>query len=186
MSTADEIAKLNALRQSGALTDAEFEAEKSKLLAASSPAPPAATAASPTAGSASAKKPPNRRAGIGCLTFIVLAVVIGIIVAVSGGSSGPSANVKGKVVNVVALNGNTVRIYMDWTNSGKAAGSASCVLNTNVDDQFGDQVNIEVNSTATNGKVAAGATQRLYQDIGVNSGDAQFIKPSDVKITDCS
>jgi hypothetical protein len=33
MSTADEIAKLDALRRSGALTDAEFEAQKARLLA---------------------------------------------------------------------------------------------------------------------------------------------------------
>jgi hypothetical protein len=116
---------------------------------------------------------------------LFLVVIVIVVVVASSGSSGPSAHVTGKVTSVVALDSNTVRIYILWSNTGKAAGSASCAMNTSVYNQFGDQVNIEVNSTATNGNVKAGATQFLYQDIGVNNGDAQYIKPSDVTILDC-
>jgi hypothetical protein len=48
-----------------------------------------------------------------------------------------------------------------------------------------DSVNIEVNPTNTNGSLKPGQSQNLYQDIGVNNGHAQYIKPSDVKIVDC-
>ncbi len=50
--------------------------------------------------------------------------------------------------------------------------------------QFGDQVNIEINSTSTKGNVAAHGNQLLYQDIGVNSGDAPYVTKSDVPVTD--
>jgi hypothetical protein len=43
MSTADELIKLDALRQSGVLTEGEFDAEKAKLLGAPLP-PPTPTA----------------------------------------------------------------------------------------------------------------------------------------------
>jgi hypothetical protein len=123
----------------------------------------------------------------GLLSFVVfvavLAAIGAIIAAVTGG--GPSAKVTGKVTNVLALDGNTLRIYIIWTNTGKAAGSGSCILNTTIYNQFGDNVNIEVNSTSTNGSLKPGQSQNLYQDIGVNTGDAQYIKPSDVKILDC-
>jgi len=123
----------------------------------------------------------------GFLAFVVfvavLAAIGAIIGAVTGG--GPSAKVTGKVTNVLALDGNTLRIYIIWTNSGKAAGSGACTLNTTVYNQFGDSVNIEVNSTNTNGSLKPGQSQNLYQNIGVNSGDAQYTKPSDVKILDC-
>ncbi len=150
------------------------------------PAPPQAPA-SPvpgpvaTAPVAPAKK--NRK-GIGCLTTLVIFVVVVVIIVVAS-SGGSSANVTGKVTSAGALDGNTVRVYILWTNKGKAAGSASCVLNTTVNNQFGDEVNIEVNSTNTNGNVKPGQTQLLYQDIGVNNGDAQYVTASDVKITNC-
>jgi hypothetical protein len=191
LSTADEIAKLDALRQSGALSDAEFEAEKAKLLG-NSPTranlprsvPPPPPNVSTAVGSAAPRARVGKRAGIGCLTLIVLIVVI-VVIAVAASSGGGSADVKGKVTSVVALDSNTIRLYITWTNHGKSAGSASCVLNTNVYNQFGDEVNIETNQTSTNGNVKPGKTQLLYQDIGVNNGDAQFIKPSDVSILDC-
>jgi len=40
MSTADELAKLDALRKSGVLTPEEFDAEKARLLATPLPPPP--------------------------------------------------------------------------------------------------------------------------------------------------
>jgi len=71
-------------------------------------------------------------------------------------------------------------------NDGKASGSESCVFDTTVTDQFGDKVNIEVNSTSTNRNLKAGATRFLYEDIGVNNGDAKFIKPGDVAFNNCN
>jgi hypothetical protein len=184
MSTADEIAKLAALRQSGALSDAEFEAEKAKLLAGAPPPrfqPSPAPAASTPAKSAK----PKGKAGVGCLTIIVLAAIVGVIIAATSGSSGPSAHVTGKVTETKALTPSLVRFYIRWTNTGKGSGSASCVLNTNVYNAFGDEVNTEVNSIGTNGNLKPGATQLLYADFGVNNGDASRVKPSDTSIVDC-
>ena len=115
----------------------------------------------------------------------MVVVIIIIIVAVSSSSSGPSAKITGKVASVIALDSNTVRVYITWTNTGKVAGSVACAMNTTVYNQFGDNVNIEVNSTNTNGNIRPGGTQSLYQDIGVNNGDAKFIKPSDVSFVGC-
>jgi hypothetical protein len=117
--------------------------------------------------------------------FWVLAaiVVIGIF-TVSNSSKGGSATVKVQVSNVLALNGNTVRVYLHFTNTGTSTGSASCTMNTTVKNQFGDQVNIRVNTTGTN-SVAAGASKTLYQDIGVDNGDAPYVKVSDIKLVNC-
>ena len=46
-------------------------------------------------------------------------------------------------------------------------------------------MNIEVNSTNTNGNVKPGKTQYLYQDLGVNKGDAEYVTRKDVTITNC-
>jgi hypothetical protein len=120
----------------------------------------------------------------GLLGIVAIVVVILVITHHSGGPS-KSAKVTGKVVQLVALDSNTVRIYLTWTNSGLATGSATCVLNTNVSNQFGDNVNIEVNSTSSNGNIAPGHSRNLYQDIGVNAGDANYVKASDVSIKNC-
>lgn len=156
----------------------------------STPPPPLASATPSSPQAATPHAPVRKRMNStqrGFLIFVVFVLVLaaigGIIGAVTGG--GPSARVTGKVTNVVAVGGNTLRIYIIWTNSGKAAGSGACTLNTTVYNQFGDMVNIEVNSTNTNGSLKPGQSQNLYQDIGVNSGDAEYIKPSDVKILDC-
>lgn len=159
--------------------------------ARSTPSAPPLASATPSSPQAATPHAPVRKrmnsTQRGFLIFVVFVVVLaaigGIIGAVTGG--GPSARVTGKVTNVLALDGNTLRIYIIWTNSGKAAGSGACTLNTTVYNQFGDSVNIEVNSTNTNGSLKPGQSQNLYQDIGVNSGDAQYITPSDVKILDC-
>ncbi len=116
--------------------------------------------------------------------MIGIIVLVIIIVAIASGGGG-GGSVTPEVRNVVALDGSTVRIYIAWVNSGSSAASASCVINTTVNNQFGDQVDIKVNSTNTNGNVPAHQTQQLYQDIGVNSGDAQYVTKGDVKITNC-
>lgn len=115
-------------------------------------------------------------------------ILLGLVAAVSltacGG--GPSAHIEGKVLSVKALDGSEVRIFTRWTNTGKASGSGdNCIYNTTVYNQFGDDVNVEVNSTSTNGTMKPGAVKVIYQDIGVNAGDAPFIKPKDVSIVDC-
>jgi hypothetical protein len=153
----------------------------------SAPAPPpppqSPSAAVATAVPAAPAKKKGRK-GIGCLTTLVIFVLIVVIITVAT-SGGSSSNVTPSVRNVAALDGNTIRIFIAWTNKGKAAGSASCVINTTVNNQFGDLVNIRVNSTNTNGNVKPGQTQILYQDIGVDNGDAQYVTPGDVKITNC-
>jgi hypothetical protein len=174
MGIASEIAKLDALRRSGAINQAEFDREKAKLLASS-----ASTGgwAQPTP-----VKKSKRPAVIG-LVVVVVAVIV--IAALTGGG-GPSANIKNSVVAVSVLDGSEVRIYIDWTNTGEGTGSTSCVINTNVYNQFGDLTTTEVTSTGPNGNLKPGQTQKLYQDQGVTAGDAQYVKASDVSIMDCS
>jgi len=142
---------------------------------ASVPVPPA-----PTIYRQPTKKRP---AAIGCLVPIAVGIIAAILYAVLSG--GGSANVTGTVWSVVPLDGNTVRVYMIWTNHGNKAGSASCVLNTTVRNQFGDVTDVEVNSTATNNSLNPGQTVHQYQDIGVDSGDAGNVSAKDVKITNC-
>jgi len=97
----------------------------------------------------------------------------------------PSANITHNVDGVSVLAGNEVRIHFTWTNTGKGIGSASCVMNTNVYNQFGDLVNTEVTSTGTHGNIEPDGSQYLYQDQEVNPGDAQYVTPSDVSLTNC-
>ena len=120
----------------------------------------------------------------GLIVGAVGAVLIAII-SIATAASGPSANITEHAVSVTALDGSNVRIVIDWVNKGKAAGSESCAMNTNVINQFGDNVNTEVNATNTNGSIKPGQSQELYQDIGVNSGDAQYIVAADVSFVDC-
>lgn len=153
----------------------------SEILAATSGGPPAKAPVMHQAP----KPPPKKRSprAVGCLTFIVIVIVVIVVVAVSGG--GPKANITAKATDVVALDGNTVRLYLEFTNHGKASGTANCVINTTVYNQFGDQVNLRVNSTGSNNSIPGGQTVRQYQDIGVDNGDAQYVKVGDVKIVDC-
>jgi len=108
-----------------------------------------------------------------------------VVIAIVAGSGGGGSSVTPHVQSVSALDANTVRIFIDWENTGSGAGSASCVINTTVHNQFGDEVDIKVNATSTNGNVAAHGHQLLYQDIGVNSGDAQYVTKGDVSIGNC-
>ena len=121
--------------------------------------------------------------------MVALAIVLSgsaLAACGSGGGSGGGAAIAAKVVAVKALDGNTIRVFVRYTNNGKASGSENCVINTTVDNQFGDLVNIHVNSTNTNGNIAPGGTQLLYQDLGVDSGDAGYVTTGDVVLKDCS
>ncbi len=117
------------------------------------------------------------------LAIAIAAIVAAVVFAVLPNSQ--SARVTGRVVSVKALDSSEVRVYIRWTNTGKAAGSAACVLSTNVYNAFGDEVTTETNSTNTNGNLKPGGVQLLYQDIGVNAGDASRVRPKDVSITGC-
>jgi hypothetical protein len=117
--------------------------------------------------------------------IIATAVFVAIVILITSATGSNGANVTGKVTSVGVLDGNTIRVYIVWTNNGTGSGSASCVLNTTVYNQFGDEVNIHVNSTATNGDIKPGATQFLYQDIGVDNGDAQYVTKKDLTLGHC-
>ena len=90
------------------------------------------------------------------------------------------------VVRVETLGSSEIRVFIDFTNGQKTPRSFQCVINTTVYNQFGDLVNIHTNSTNSNGNVKAGKTQYLYQDLGVDRGDARFVTVKDVKLVDCS
>ncbi len=129
------------------------------------------------------EKGPRRRhlAGSG---IAAAGLVAGVALSACGG--GASADIVAKPYAVVPLNGSTIRIYMTFTNKGKAAGTSNgCAMDTNVYNQLGDEVNTEVNSTAPNHGLKPGQSIRQYQDIGVNAGDANYIKVKDVTIKDC-
>jgi len=144
-----------------------------------------ATPTGPTPPTAPAKTKAKPKSGFLMVVGLVIAVVVVIIaIAVSSGG-GARAHFTAKVTSVIALDSHTVRLYILWTNDGKASGSESCILDTTVTNQFGDKVNVEVNSTSTNGNLQPGANQLLHQDIGVNNGDAKFIKPIDVAFNNC-
>ena len=186
MGTADEIAKLAALRDSGDITPEEFEIAKKQILDGATPSGairatvPPAKLSQPNTASPKSKNVKKR----GCLVSVLAVIAIIIIVAALQGSS-PSATFTVSAYNVLPLDGNTVRVYMIWHNTGKASGSDQCVMNTDVHNQFGDLANTEVNSVGTNGNVKPNAQQRIYQDIGVNSGDAQFITPGNITFVSC-
>jgi len=136
----------------------------------------------PSAGvDAHGTRPHRLRTSVG----IALIVVGAIVVLASGRGSGQSAEVRGKVTSVSALDSSVVRLAILWTNHGRTSGSANCTINTTVRDKSGDDVIVEHSSTSTNGKLKPGATRLLYADIGVNNGDARFVTPGDVRITRC-
>lgn len=114
---------------------------------------------------------------------LIVLVMTACLAAACGGSG--TSSIKGTVSNVVQLDANEVRVYIVWANSGTSAASDSCAMDTTVHNQFGDEVNIRVNSTATNGDVQPGATQNLYQDIGVDNGDAQYVTAKDIQLVGC-
>ena len=140
------------------------------------PAPPAGPPA---------KQKSNPKAGRGCLVALVLAGAgVGLVIALSaGGSSG--ATFHPTVARVLPLDGNNLRVFIVWRNVGKAAGSDTCEMNTTIHNQFGDQVNIRVNAINTNGSVDPGSRQVLYDDIGVDSGDAPYVSAKDISFADC-
>jgi len=118
--------------------------------------------------------------------LVIGAVVVVVVVATATAAPGKSAHIEGKVLSVKALDRSTVRVFTRWTNTGKASGDGgSCIYNTKVTNQFGDQVNIEVNTTGTNGTLKPGTSKLLYQDLGVNAGDAPYVTAKDVSIVDC-
>ena len=122
MSTADEIAKLAALRDAGELTQEQFEAAKAEVLAApdaaETPQPPSPKSATTTPTSAPIRKRKVSRRG-GCLTvFLFAALAIVLIVLATRGSSGPS----GPPSHIVVVQGNSTTgggswCYTDPTNA---------------------------------------------------------------------
>ena len=149
------------------------------------PYPPAAPPAGPppiARRSVQKKRSPWLRPRPIIILTVLAALIIWLVVQ---GSSSSSGGIAGKVTNVQALAPNTVRIYLFWTNSGSKPATANCVLNTTVHNQFGDQVNLRVNATGSNGNIAAGGTSTDYQDVGVDNGDAPFVTKGDIKILDC-
>jgi hypothetical protein len=117
---------------------------------------------------------------------VVVGLVIGVVLVIVIFGNSPGPNIRASVLSVKVLSGSEIRVFMRYKNDGKSAASLSCQIHTNVYNQFGDQVNLEDNSTGTNGNVGAGNVQIIYQDIGVNSGDAPYITVHDVSLTDCS
>lgn len=164
------------LGQDGYWYSDEATAARSGVAQSSVPPPPTP----PTIYRRPTKKRP---AAIGCLVPIAVGIIAAVIFAIA--SSGGSANIAGTVWSVVPLDGNTVRVYIVWTNHGSKSGSASCVLTTTVYNEFGDVADTEVNSTGTNNSLSPGQTVHQYQDIGVDSGDAANVSAKDVKITNC-
>lgn len=185
LGTADEISKLAALRDSGDLTPEEFETAKQQLLSGAGPSTAIRAAVPPTKLFASKGVSPRRKnIGRGCLVSIVAFFAIVVIIALLSSSS-PSASFSVRAYGVIPLDQNTVRVFMVWHNGGKGSGNDQCAMNTDVHNQFGDLVNTEVNSVGTNGNVRSGASQRIYQDIGVNNGDAQYVHTKDVSFSGC-
>lgn len=177
MSSADEIAKLAELRDSGDITAEEFESAKKKILG--------------TTSSTAVRTRPNvmpQRKKTKTVTWIALVIIVAffaglVIFALSGSSTAASFTVAPQ--SVKALDSNLIRVFMRWDNTGSAANSDSCVMDTTVHNQFGDLVNTEVNSVGTNGDVQPGAVQVVYQDIGVNNGDSRYVSIGDITFSGC-
>jgi hypothetical protein len=197
-SVADELTKLVQLRDSGVLTDTEFETQKSRLLASPTSVPAGATSAATTSSSARVTttnaskraKPKTPRWQIGFLAVLVMFVggglLIGLISAITSNSPGTSATITHRVVRVVALNEQSVRVWVTWTDTGTASGSASCVMNVTAYDAYGDETGSGVDSTGPNGNLKPGQTQTLYQDIVITDNDAADVTSlKDVQIVDC-
>ena len=130
------------------------------------------------------KKINRKRVGI-LVIGIILLIIINALAAGGGGSGGSGGSVTPEVQSVRAFDSNEVRISINWVNSGSSPASASCVITTTVYNQSGDLVNVPVNPTDTDGNVPAHSSQLLYQYIGVDSGDAQFLTKSDVFVGTC-
>lgn len=116
---------------------------------------------------------------------IALSVAIFTPVTVTTAPGGPQAQITAKVRSVVALDPNTIRVYIDWTNSGKTGGQVTCSIEATVRNQAGASVNTEVTAASTHGDIKPGETQHLHRDIGVNKADAQFVKRSDIQLIGC-
>jgi len=183
-----ELETLAGLVRSNVLTRAEFDDQKQAYLTNSEATPSGSD--DPLTGNRAVAvddrgSPKTRKVSTGWKVLLVPVGIFLIWFVREAVRSEPASKVTGTVYSVVPLDGDTVRVFMSWKDSGKTAASASCVLDTEVFNRFGDNVNVEANSTGTNGQIKPGQSQRIYQDIGVNSGDAPYITRKDVSITDC-
>ena len=102
------------------------------------PATPTSPASS-AAGDKSTAPAKNNRAGVGCLGFIVLVVLIAYVSgAGKGGTGGGTAggNLTGNFVKWVPVDDAHGYAYFSITNTGSTAATAKCSIS--VKDDFGD------------------------------------------------
>jgi len=123
--------------------------------------------------------------------FIVVGAAIAIAVAIltpvglTTAPGGPQSHITAKVQSVVALDPSTIRVYIDWVNSGKAGGQVTCSVEVTIRNRAGADVGTALASTGTNGDITPGALQNLHHDIRVITGDAEFVTRSDVRLVHC-
>jgi hypothetical protein len=118
-STADELAKLASLLESGVLSDDEFEAAKARLLNGATVPPIPGTEPGVPADSGSDIVSKSRRQTRLVVTLVIVALVVGaaIIIGVGVGSggraSGPSHAVVGEAIPFTSTNGAALSITVD-------------------------------------------------------------------------
>jgi hypothetical protein len=132
---------------------------------------------------AKAQKMP-RRAKV--LIVAVVVIVAAVVIGDRFTSGGATADITHKVDRVAGLDSSHVRVWTTWTNTGKASGNASCVMNVTAYNASGDEVGSGVDSTGPNNALKPGQSVNLYQDVVITNNDAADVtETNDVSIATC-
>jgi hypothetical protein len=134
----DELAKLDALRKSGVLTEEEFWSAKRKLFSTGGvvapPRTPVAASVAPSKPRAAPSAPKKRRKKLSPaarISWVVLAVVVLVVVVVQviiSSSSAPSPKFSATATATQVFSPTSLGVGFNVENVGKGSGAPSCTV----------------------------------------------------------
>jgi hypothetical protein len=135
----DELAKLDALRKSGVLTEEEFWSAKRKLFSTGGvvapPRTPVAASVAPSKPRAAPSAPKKRRrkklSPAARISWVVLAVVVLVVVVVQviiSSSSAPSPKFSATATATQVFSPTSLGVGFNVENVGKGSGAPSCTV----------------------------------------------------------
>jgi hypothetical protein len=137
----DELQRLNDLRDSGALSDVEFGAEKARLLGLRTPSVPKVAPSGPVAQDVQrqlerlkqevkpTKQPKKKLSRTGRISFALLAVVVLAVVVVQViSSSGPSPKFRATATATQIFSPGSLGVAFNVQNIGQVTGAPSCTI----------------------------------------------------------
>ena len=122
-----------------------------------------------------AKPKKDRRGLIGCATFLVFALTIGVIYAVTSGG-GSSGSFKATVENYAEIDPGDLAVTVQVTNTGKTAATPTCTVNAG--DASGAYSGFD-EETLTR-PVQPGQTVTYVDNVTITGNGAQYVTQAGV------